>query len=86
MRAETKGRAKAQRDGRLLSNKGLEALTELPDEDHLREMVDAALSVARERQQLLEEIRVVVEENNVDELVPLVRRYCGLTRSVKVIR
>lgn len=32
MRGETKGRAKAERDGRLLRNKGLEALAELGDE------------------------------------------------------
>ena len=70
----------------MLRNKGLEALAELPSEDHLKEMVGAALSIARERQQLLEQIREAVEENNVDELVPLVRRYCGLTHSLKVRR
>ena len=87
MRAETKGRAKAKRVKRGLRNKGLEALAELPDEDHLREMVDAALSVALERQQLLEQIRDVLarDEVDVEKLILLVRRYCGLTRSLKVI-
>jgi hypothetical protein len=86
MRPKTKTRAKARRYRKTLKSKDLEALAELPGEDHLRQMVDAALSVARERQQLLEQIREAVEENNVDELVPLVRRYCGLTRSLKVVR
>ncbi len=66
MRAETKGRAKAKRDGRMLRYKGLEALAELPGEDHLRQMVDAALSVARERQQLLEQIRNTLARDEVD--------------------
>ncbi len=85
MRPKTKTRAKARRCRNALKRNGLEALAELPGEDHLRQMVDAALSVAHERQQLLEQIREAVEENNVDELVPLVRRYCGLTRSLTVI-
>ena len=87
MRAETKGRAKAKRVKRELRNKGFGALAELPGEDHLREMVDAALSVARERQQLLEEIRDTLarDEVDVEKLIPLVRRYCGLTRSLKAI-
>ncbi len=87
MSAETRGRAKAKRVKRGLRNKGFGALAELPGEDHLRQMVDAALNVARERRQLLEEIRgtLVRDEVDVDTLVPLVRRYCGLTRSLKVV-
>ena len=88
MKAETKGRAKAKRDGRMLRNVGLEALAELPPQDNLRRMIDEALHVAKERQQLLMEIREALDRDKVDDdmIVQLVRRYCGLTRSLKVIR
>lgn len=87
MRPKTKTRAKARRYGKAAGGEGIEALAELPDEDHLREMVDAALSVARERQQLLEEIRDALarDEVDVERLILLVRGYCGLTRSLTVI-
>ena len=87
MRAETRKRAKARGCRKALKDKGLETLTELPDEDHLRQMVEAGLSVARERQRLLEQIRETLTRDDVDveRLIPLVRRYCGLTRSLKIM-
>ncbi len=88
MRAETKGRARAKRDGRMLRNKGLEALVELPPQDNLRLMIDEALHVAEDRQQLLIEMREALERDKVDAdvIVQLARRYCGLTRSLKIVK
>ena len=55
-----------------------------PSVDQFRQMLEQALPIADERRKLVQQIRQALEHEDLEALIPLVRRLCGLTARVGV--
>lgn len=56
------------------------------DETGLRLIIEEALKVAKEREELLEQVADALSSDDQDRAFALMKRYCGMRRWLKVTK